>query len=64
MRIAGFEWDDGNVLHLALGHGIEPEEAEDRKSVACLHPPGGKGRPLLVEQEDELRHRLGARRCA
>jgi uncharacterized protein len=29
MRISGFEWDDGNVLHLALGHGIEPEEAEE-----------------------------------
>ncbi len=29
MRVAGFEWDDGNVLHLALGHGIEPEEAEE-----------------------------------
>ena len=28
MRISAFEWDDGNVLHLALGHGIEPEEAE------------------------------------
>ena len=29
MRIAGFEWDDGNILHLALGHGVEPEEAEE-----------------------------------
>jgi uncharacterized DUF497 family protein len=29
MRIAEFEWDDANVLHLALGHGIEPEEAEE-----------------------------------
>ncbi len=29
MRISGFEWDDGNVLHLALGHGIEGEEAEE-----------------------------------
>ena len=29
MRISGFEWDDGNILHLALGHGIEPEEAEE-----------------------------------
>ena len=29
MRIGGFEWDDGNILHLALGHGIEPEEAEE-----------------------------------
>ena len=29
MRIRGFEWDEGNVLHIALGHGIEPEEAEE-----------------------------------
>ena len=29
MRIGGFEWDDGKILHLALGHGIEPEEAEE-----------------------------------
>ena len=28
-RIHAFEWDDGIVLHLALGHGIEPEEAEE-----------------------------------
>ena len=24
-----FEWDEGNSLHLQLGHGIEPEEAEE-----------------------------------
>ncbi len=29
MNIVGFEWDDGNLLHLGLGHGIEPEEAEE-----------------------------------
>ncbi|MCL4236330.1 MAG: BrnT family toxin [Deltaproteobacteria bacterium] len=29
MSIREFEWDDGNELHLALGHGIEPEEAEE-----------------------------------
>lgn len=37
MRISGFEWDDGNVLHLALGHGIEPEEAEEVFAVAPLY---------------------------
>ena len=36
MRITGFEWDDSNVLHLALGHGIEPEEAEEVLAVAPL----------------------------
>ena len=25
----GFEWDEGNELHLALGRGIEPGEAEE-----------------------------------
>lgn len=36
MHISGFEWDDGNVLHLALGHGIEAEEAEEIFAVAPL----------------------------
>lgn len=36
MRIAGFEWDDGNCLHIALGHGIEPEEAEEVLAVRPL----------------------------
>ncbi|MEW6186303.1 MAG: BrnT family toxin [Thermodesulfobacteriota bacterium] len=29
MKIKDFEWDEGNVLHLELGHGIEAEEAEE-----------------------------------
>jgi uncharacterized DUF497 family protein len=29
VRISNFEWDDGNELHLSLGHGIEPDEAEE-----------------------------------
>lgn len=29
MRVSGFEWDDGNIVHIALGHGILPEEAEE-----------------------------------
>ena len=36
MKISGFEWDDGNVLHLALGHGIEADEAEEVLAVAPL----------------------------
>ncbi len=36
MRISDFDWDDGNILHLALGHGIEPEEAEEVFAVAPL----------------------------
>jgi hypothetical protein len=29
LQISEFEWDEGNVLHFELGHGIEPEEAEE-----------------------------------
>lgn len=29
MRIKEFEWDEGNVLHIELSHGIRPEEAEE-----------------------------------
>lgn len=29
MRIKEFEWDDGNVLHIELRHGIRPEDAEE-----------------------------------
>ena len=36
MRISRFEWDDGNVLHLTMGHGIEPEEGEEAVAVAPL----------------------------
>ena len=36
MRISEFEWDEGNVLHLTLGHGIGAEEAEEVFAVAPL----------------------------
>jgi len=29
LKISEFEWDEGNTLHLELGHGITPEEAEE-----------------------------------
>jgi uncharacterized protein len=29
LRILDFEWDEGNSLHLEMGHGISPEEAEE-----------------------------------
>jgi len=28
LHFSGFEWDDGNILHLELKHGISPDEAE------------------------------------
>ena len=36
MKIVDFEWDQGNVLHLELGHGIRPEEAEEVFAIAPL----------------------------
>ncbi len=29
LRISDFGWDEGNVIHLELYHGIEPEEVEE-----------------------------------
>lgn len=43
---------------------LEPGEADEVKSFVCLHPPAGTGRPLLFEQADELRYRIGPRRWA
>ena len=40
----------------------DPDEADDIKEFACLHPPKGVGTSVVVEQEDELRYRLGAKR--
>jgi uncharacterized DUF497 family protein len=28
VHISGFEWDEGKVVPVTLGHGIEPEEAQ------------------------------------
>jgi uncharacterized DUF497 family protein len=36
VKIVDFEWDEGNVVHLELGHGIEPEEAEEVFAVRPL----------------------------
>ncbi len=59
MRISEFEWDEGNVLHFELGHGIEPEEAEEvfvlrllfrrtKKGHYAVFGPTGVGRYLVV----------------
>ena len=36
MKIVDFEWDEGNVIHLELGHGIKPDEAEEVFAVSPL----------------------------
>lgn len=59
------EWGD-EVFITSYGsrwyEELEPEERDDLKSFACIHPPAGAGRSLLLEQADELAYRLGARR--
>jgi hypothetical protein len=55
LRINEFEWDDGNVLHIELGHGIKPEEAEEVFAVKPLFRKTKKvimlqwDRPLMVD---------------
>ena len=59
MHISEFEWDEGNVLHFELGHGIEPEEAEEvfvhrplfrktKRGHYVAFGPTGAGRVLVV----------------
>ena len=43
LRIRGFEWDDGNVVHIELGHGITPEEVEEVFAVKPLFRKTKKG---------------------
>lgn len=43
MRISDFEWDEGNTLHLQLGHGIEPGEAEEVFAVRPIFRRAKKG---------------------
>lgn len=44
MHIRGFLWDEGNVIHLEMGHGIEAEETEEVFFVAPLFHRTRKGR--------------------
>lgn len=43
MHIKDFQWDEGNELHLALGQGIEPEEAEQVLALTPLVRKTKKG---------------------
>jgi hypothetical protein len=58
------EWGD-EVLVTGYGSALmremEPEEAGQIERFRCTHPRGGAGRPLVVEQREELEYRLGAR---
>ena len=43
MRILEFEWDDGNALHIELGHGVTPSEAEEVFALCPLFKRTKKG---------------------
>lgn len=38
---------------------VEPDQADMIQRFDCLHPPKGKGRSILVDQQEELGYRLG-----
>jgi len=48
LRISGFEWDAGNAIHLALGHGIEIDEAEEVFAVKPLFRKTKKGHYICM----------------
>ena len=50
MRISDFEWDEGNALHLELGHGITTDEAEE---VFLDQPLSGKLERVIMRFSDQ-----------
>lgn len=56
MHINNFEWDEGNSLHLQLGHGIEPEEAEDVFAIKPLFRRTKKGHYVVFGPTAEGRY--------
>jgi len=55
MRITDFDWDEGNSLHLALGHGIEPEEAEEVFAVSPAYKKTKRGHYAVFGPTDSGR---------
>jgi uncharacterized protein len=56
VKIVDFEWDQGNVLHLELGHGIRPEEAEEVFAVKPLFRRTKKGHYTAMGPTKEGRY--------
>lgn len=56
MRIKEFEWDDGNALHVELGHGIKPEEAEEVFAVYPLFRKTKRGHYVAMGPTREGRY--------
>jgi len=43
LRIENFEWDESNILHLELKHGVSQEEAEEVFALSPLFRRTRKG---------------------
>ena len=56
MRIKDFEWDDGNIVHLELGHGVRPEEAEEVFAHKPLYRKTKKGHYVAMGPTHEGRY--------
>ena len=56
MKILDFEWDEGNTLHLQLGHGIEPLEAEKVFTARPLFKRTKKGHYVAFGPTSEGRY--------
>jgi uncharacterized DUF497 family protein len=56
VRISDFEWDEGNALHIQLGHGIQPEEAEEVLANKPLFRKTKKGHYAVFGQTLEGRY--------
>ena len=56
MRIKDFEWDEGNVVHLELAHGVRPEEAEEVFAYKPLYRKTKKGHYVAMGPTHEGRY--------
>jgi uncharacterized DUF497 family protein len=56
VRISDFEWDEGNALHIQLGQGIQPEEAEEVFANKPLFRKTKKGHYAVFGQTLEGRY--------
>ena len=56
MKIVDFEWDEGNVIHLELGHGIKPDEAEEVFAVSPLFRKTKRGHYVAMGPTAEGRY--------
>jgi len=56
LRIKDFEWDDGNIVHLELGHGVRPEEAEEVFAHKPLYRKTKKGHYVAMGPTHEGRY--------